>query len=276
MAGSLATKLARFDVWALAATALRLELNLTPKPGLVDMANNGSHNDMDHALFLRSIDAIAPWFRVFEKAGFEHAFKPASEQLRLLRPAGMACEQAMFEATDGVNTHKGGIFSLGLICFAAGRLRGQNRLVCAESVCQQVAEICKGLVARELASRTHAVTAGEKQYQQFGLTGARGEAELGFPTVRQHVLPYWYQESGERRFHHALLHLMAINPDSNLVSRGGIDGLCYVQDYAQTLLKNGWNIARLQEMDKAFISRNLSPGGSADLLAVSYVLATLG
>jgi triphosphoribosyl-dephospho-CoA synthase len=65
MAGSLATKLARFDVWALAATALRLELNLTPKPGLVDMANNGSHNDMDHALFLRSIDAIAPWFRVF-------------------------------------------------------------------------------------------------------------------------------------------------------------------------------------------------------------------
>ena len=276
MAGSLATKLARFDVWALAATALRLEVNLTPKPGLVDMANNGSHSDMDHALFLRSIDAITPWFRVFEKAGFEHALKPASEQLRLLRPAGMACEQAMFEATDGVNTHKGGIFSLGLICFAAGRLRGLNRLVCAQSVCQQVAEICKALVARELASRTHATTAGEKQYQQFGLTGARGEAELGFPTIRQHVLPYWYQEAGERRFHHALLRLMAINPDSNLVSRGGIDGLCYVQDYAQTLLKNGWNIARLQEMDKALISRNLSPGGSADLLAVSYVLATLG
>ena len=174
------------------------------------------------------------------------------------------------------NTHKGGIFSLGLICFAAGRLRGLNRLVCAQSVCQQVAEICKGLVARELASRTHATTAGEKQYQQFGLTGARGEAELGFPTIRQHVLPYWYQEAGERRFHHALLRLMAINPDSNLVSRGGIDGLCYVQEYAQTLLKNGWNIARLQEMDKALISRNLSPGGSADLLAVSYVLATLG
>jgi triphosphoribosyl-dephospho-CoA synthase len=112
----------------------------------------------------------------------------------------MACEQAMFEATDGVNTHKGGIFSLGLICFAAGRLRGLNRLVCAQSVCQQVAEICKGLVARELASRTHAATAGEKQYQQFGLTGARGEAELGFPTVRQHVLPYWYQEAGSGVF----------------------------------------------------------------------------
>ena len=276
MSGSLATKLARFDVAALAAMALRLELNLTPKPGLVDLANNGSHCDMDHAMFLRSIAAIAPWFRVFEKAGFEHALKPASEQLRLLRPAGMACEQAMFEATGGVNTHKGGIFSLGLICFAAGRLRGQNRLVCAESVCQQVSEICKGLVARELASRSHAVTAGEIQYQQYGLTGARGEVEQGFPTVRQHVLPFWFNESGERRYHHALLRLMAANLDSNLVSRGGIDGLYFVQRYATSLLKNGWDIERLHEMDNALMSRNLSPGGSADLLAVSYVLATLG
>lgn len=276
MSGLLAIKLAHFDVAALAEMALHLELNLTPKPGLVDLANNGSHSDMDHALFLRSIAAITPWFRVFEKSGFEHACKPASEQLRLLRPAGMACEQAMFEATDGVNTHKGGIFSLGLICFAAGRLRGQNRLVCAESVCKQIAEICKGLVMRELASRTHAVTAGEIQYQQFGLTGARGEVEQGFPTVRQHVLPFWFKESGERRFHHALLCLMAENLDSNLVSRGGIEGLYYVQRYAKSLLKNGWDMQRIHEMDQALMSRNLSPGGSADLLAVSYVLATLG
>lgn len=275
MAGLLATKLVPFDVCALAVKALRLELNLTPKPGLVDRANRGSHSDMDHRLFLHSINAIAPWFRLFEKNGFEHAFKPASEQLRLLRPAGIACEQTMFEATDGVNTHKGGIFSLGLICCAAGRLRGQNRQICAESLCQQVADMCKGLVARELACHAHATTAGEKQFQQFGLTGARGEAELGFPTVRQHVLPYWYQESGERRFHHALLRLMAVNPDTNLVARGGIEGLNYVQDYAQRLLQKGWSKVCLQEMDKALISRNLSPGGSADLLAVAWVLATL-
>jgi len=126
MSGSLATKLARFDVAGVAAMALRLELNLTPKPGLVDLANNGSHCDMDHAMFLRSIAAIAPWFRVFEKAGFEHALKPASEQLRLLRPAGMACEQAMFEATGGVNTHKAAYFLSGLSVLLRGDCGGKT------------------------------------------------------------------------------------------------------------------------------------------------------
>lgn len=113
MAGLPATESVVISVPELAARALRLELDLTPKPGLVDRANNGSHQDMDHALFLRSIAAITPWFSVFEQAGREHAHKAAGVQLRLLRPAGIACEQAMFAATGGVNTHKGGIFRWG-------------------------------------------------------------------------------------------------------------------------------------------------------------------
>ncbi len=275
MAGLFATKSAVASVPELAARALRLELDLTPKPGLVDRANNGSHQDMDHALFLRSIAAITPWFSVFEQTGREHAHKPANSQLRLLRPAGIACEQAMFAATDGVNTHKGGIFSLGLLCFAAGRLQGQRRPVQAETLCRQVSEICRGLVARELAARPQAITAGEKQFLEYGLTGARGEAEQGFTTVRRMVLPYWHHEQGERRLQHALLRLMAANPDSNLVSRGGIAGLRYVQDYAAILLTNGWDNDALSEMDRALIARRLSPGGSADLLAVACVLAEL-
>lgn len=275
MAGLLATKSAAASVPELAARALRLELDLTPKPGLVDRANNGSHQDMDHALFLNSIAAITPWFTVFEQAGRDHAQQPASDQLRLLRPAGIACEQAMFAATHGVNTHKGGIFSLGLLCFAAGRLQGQRRVVSADTLCQQVSEICRGLVARELAARPRAITAGEQQFREYGLTGARGEAEQGFATVRRAVLPYWHQEQGERRLHHALLRLMAANRDSNLVSRGGIEGLHYVQDYAATLLATHWDHAALCEMDRALMARRLSPGGSADLLAVAYVLAEL-
>lgn len=275
MAGLLATKHGVLDVPTLAVRALRLELDLTPKPGLVDRANNGSHQDMDHALFLASIAAITPWFSVFQQAGNAHACKPASEQLRLLRPMGIACEQAMFAATHGVNTHKGGIFSLGLLCFAAGRLQGQSRLLSADALCQQVSEICRGLVARELAARSHAITAGEKQFREYGLTGARGEAEQGFITVRRAVLPFWHLEQGERRLHHALLRLMAANRDSNLVSRGGIEGLRYVQDYAATLLANEWDIDSLREMDNALMARRLSPGGSADLLAVAYVLAMI-
>ncbi|WP_039055361.1 triphosphoribosyl-dephospho-CoA synthase CitG [Enterobacter sp. Bisph1] len=273
MAGLLATEFTRADVPELAAQALRLELDLTPKPGLVDRNNSGSHQDMDHRLFLNSIAAITPWFAVFAAAGKNHAQRPAREQLRLLRPMGIACEQAMFTATGGVNTHKGGIFSLGLLSFAAGRLQGQGRTVSADALCREVSEMCRGLVARELAARPQAITAGEKQFRQYGLTGARGEAEQGFATVRQAVLPFWYQEQGERRLHNALLRLMAANRDSNLVSRGGIDGLQYVQTYAAKLLAKGWDSEALRQMDKALIARRLSPGGSADLLAVAWVLA---
>ena len=275
MAGLPATKPAVAFVPALAARALRLELDLTPKPGLVDRANSGAHRDMDYALFLASIDAITPWLARFEQAGFVHALKPASAQLRLIRPMGIACEQAMFAATDGVNTHKGGIFSLGMLSFAAGRLRGLGWQLSASALCDEVSAICRGLVARELAGRAQAITAGEKQFRDYGLTGARGEAEQGFITVRRAVLPFWQQEQGERRLQNALLRLMAVNCDSNLVSRGGMAGLRYVQDYAQQLLTTGWERDDLRQMDQALIARHLSPGGSADLLAVAYVLAMI-
>ncbi|WPG20323.1 triphosphoribosyl-dephospho-CoA synthase CitG [Kosakonia cowanii] len=275
MAGLPATKPAVAFVPALAARALRQELDLTPKPGLVDRANSGAHRDMDYALFLASIDAITPWFARFEQAGFDHAHKPAAAQLRLIRPMGIACEQAMFAATDGVNTHKGGIFSLGLLSYAAGRLRGLGWQLSADALCNEVSAICRGLVARELAGRAQAITAGEKQFRDYGLTGARGEAEQGFITVRRAVLPFWQQEQGERRLHNALLRLMAVNRDSNLVSRGGLAGLRYVQDYAQQLLATGWEKDDLRQMDQALIARHLSPGGSADLLAVAYVLAMI-
>lgn len=275
MTGLLATKPHPVRIPVLATLALEEELALTPKPGLVDRANSGAHSDMDHVLFTRSIAAIAPWFRVFEELGEEYANRPASEQLRLLRPAGIACEQAMFTATGGVNTHKGGIFSLGLLCAATGRLQGQGRALSVDSLCEEVGLICHGLVDKELASRCGMATAGERQYHLLGLTGARGEAESGFATIRRHVLPGWYTASGERRLQQALLQLMAVNPDSNLVSRGGMAGLRYVQAYAQNLLDDGWESEDLVEMDKQLISRRLSPGGSADLLAVSWVLGAV-
>ncbi|HHG8774318.1 TPA: triphosphoribosyl-dephospho-CoA synthase CitG [Raoultella planticola] len=267
MTGLLATKFRAVDVPRLAQEALWQELELTPKPGLVDRLNSGSHRDMDHSLFVRSIAAVAPWFSRFAELGLAHAEEPAAGQLRRLRPMGMACEQAMYAATGGVNTHKGGIFALGLLCFAAGRLRN----VSAENLCAEVRLLCRGLVARELAGRRGSATAGERQFQQWGLTGARGEAESGFATVRS-VLPRW----DGRQLHDLLLRLMAVNLDSNLVSRGGMDGLRYVQNYAQTLLANGWDRRQLLAMDRALIARHLSPGGSADLLSVGWVLAKCG
>ncbi|MGC0023673.1 triphosphoribosyl-dephospho-CoA synthase, partial [Enterobacter asburiae] len=113
-------------------------------------------------------------------------------------------------------------------------------------------------------------TAGERQFQQYGLTGARGEAESGFATARK-ALAQWNGQS----LHGLLLRLMAVNQDSNLVSRGGIEGLRYVQGYAQELLASGWDREALLKMDNALIVRNLSPGGSADLLSVGWVLSAI-
>ncbi len=263
------------DVPSLAVAALYAELNLTPKPGLVDCANSGAHEDMDHALFVASIKAIAPWLRVFYAQGAQDAGHPESDMLRRLRPTGLACEQAMFSATGGVNTHKGGIFSLGLLCAAAGRLAAQGEPLTAATLCMTVSVMACGIVARELAHGRRAATAGERLYRQFGLTGARGEAESGFATVRRHVLPFWQHAPGDKVLHQALLRLMAVNPDTNLVSRGGLEGLRYVQEYASGLLACGWDNRALRAMDKALIARRLSPGGSADLLAVSWLLAAL-
>lgn len=257
----------------LAADALRSEVWLTPKPGLVDSINNGSHSDMDLPLFLRSIDAITPWLHQFYALGQQDFLQPRQAMLMRIRPTGIACEQAMFCATQGVNTHKGGIFSLGLLCTAAGRIHARRQPLTRRGMCHEVAAMTQGLIERELQSCRQPVTAGERLFVTYGMTGARGEAQSGFLTLRRHVLPYWYDENNtERRSLNALMRLMAYNPDTNLVSRGGLNGLYFVQNYARRLLKKGWQKEDLQEMDRQLIARHLSPGGSADLLAIATVL----
>jgi triphosphoribosyl-dephospho-CoA synthase len=93
--------------------ALRVELMLTPKPGLVDQRNSGAHHDIDVQTFLTSASAIAPWWRRFVQIGYAWASVTAADFLLIVRPAGVLCEQSMFAATRGINTHKGTIFSLG-------------------------------------------------------------------------------------------------------------------------------------------------------------------
>ena len=273
MAGFALNSPTPLNIAALAADALRNEVWLTPKPGLVDSANNGAHSDMDLALFLRSIDAIEPWLQQFYALGARDVAHPAAAMLRRIRPTGIACEQAMFAATGGVNTHKGGIFSLGLLCTAAGRLTTAGHRLTRSALCAEVSAMTHGLVERELQSCRQPTTAGEKLFHTCGMAGARGEVQSGFLTLRRHVFPHWFQEpAGERRYLNALLRLMAYNPDTNLAARGGLDGVHFVQNYARRLLARGWQTEDLQEMDRALIARHLSPGGSADLLTVAAVL----
>lgn len=102
--------------------AVFYEVTVTPKPGLVDRANCGVHRDMDIFTFLDSGAALLPYWRRFIRAGIGAAKRPPGELLPDLRFLGREAEEAMLRATGGVNTHKGLVFSMGLLCAALGML----------------------------------------------------------------------------------------------------------------------------------------------------------
>jgi len=276
-----ATKAA--EIAEVAKRAVLAELMLTPKPGLVDRRNCGAHRDMDMNTFLASARAIAAWWPRFVEIGFASAEIPAPVSLSSVRPVGVLCEQAMLRATEGVNTHKGAVFSLGLLSFAAGRLLGQGATLTGDRMCSEVAGICAGLVDRELGGENQARTAGERVFRQYGLTGARGEAASGYAIVRSAALPVYDRlrldgVAEELALLQVLLHLLAVNNDTNLASRGGLPALNYVQAYAKQLLREGGalvpdGVMRMAAFDDALIARHLSPGGTADMLGVTWFLA---
>lgn len=223
------TKLATslIDEYALLGwRAMLTEVNLSPKPGLVDRINCGAHKDMALEDFHRSALAIQGWLPRFIEFGACSAEMAPEAVLNGLRPIGMACEGDMFRATAGVNTHKGSIFSLGLLCAAIGRLLQLNQPVTPTTVCSTAASFCRGLTDRELRTNNSRLTAGQRLYQQLGLTGARGEAEAGYPLVINHALPHYLTllDQGldpELALLDTLLLLMATNGDTNVASRGG-------------------------------------------------------
>lgn len=131
----------------LAAAALVEEVYTTPKPGLVDLNNTGAHRDMTVQTFLYSAAALQPYFREMAELG---RTLPQEELLPALRASGIRAEAAMFKATDGVNTHKGALFSLGILCGCAGRFLAMNRRPSAEDLCGLAADLTRGICAREL------------------------------------------------------------------------------------------------------------------------------
>jgi triphosphoribosyl-dephospho-CoA synthase len=266
-----------------ASRALLTELLLTPKPGLVDQRNSGAHRDMNIGTFLRSAKVLSRWFPRFVEIGHARAHIPAHSFLSLFRHSGLQCEAEMFEATRGINTHKGAIFLLGLLCAAAGRLSAKSIALSQDLLCSEVAQICLGLVERELIRAETADTPGERVFRSYRLTGARGEAAGGYKLVRTVALPKYrrlrlHGIAEDTALLQVLLHLLAVNGDTNLVSRGGLTALDYVRGYARKILDEGGvlvpdGVRKMAVFDDALIAHHLSPGGSADLLAVTCVLA---
>ena len=235
----------------MAENALLAEVHFTPKPGLVDEANNGAHRDMDVPLFERSAHALRPCFEEFVRLGIQGASPAALQQ------AGVRAEQAMFAATGGVNTHKGAIYSGALLLHAAGRLlSGEEEGDLYELAAQTAAAI-------PAPTGTH----GAAVRAQCG--GIRTEAVSGYPTA-QAVLRQ-LRQSGPLD---ALLLSMSRLDDSTLWHRGGSEGAQLVRSRAADILAApaSEREARTRRLDAELIERNLSPGGSADLLAMAFFL----
>ena len=254
----------------LAADCLVMELETWPKPGLVSHVDNGSHDDMDAGTFRRSAAAIKPYLQSLADAGARGC---GMGQLRII---GLEAERAMFEATAGVNTHRGAIFGLGLLCAAAGAKAG-GLVDPASPLGDGVARLWgAGIIDGPLLLHSH----GNAARRRFRAGGARFEAANGFPCVYRIGLPALRRamsaapEDREAARVEACFALIASVEDTNLLHRGGLDGLRFAHRAARQFIDAGgvraagWR-AHARSIHDSFIARRLSPGGSADLLAMS-------
>lgn len=267
--------------------SLLYEVAVTPKPGLVDRRNAGAHKDMDCFTFLASASALAPYFTQFAQAGAEYSMQKPKVLFRAIRPIGISAEKCMFEATAGVNTHKGAIFSLGLACSAAGVLSANDMELTPENVAGYVSQMTEGICAEEYQGieTKKNLTKGEQIYLSYGLTGVRGEAEQGFKSVLRYSYPVLEGcllrgITVNESMLQAYLHLVGNVDDTNVLGRHDMEVSAYVKAKTKKLLEAGGalkseNMALLEAMDDDFIAKNISPGGCADLLALTMFLFLL-
>jgi len=258
-----------------AVRALYAEIALEPKPGLVSFRDCGSHHDMDGSTFLRSLFALRCYFPRIAQAGAQ------SCSFTVLQSLGKDAETRMLAATGGINTHRGAVFCLGLLCASAGQLHAQGLSLSPLHLRAVLMSTWgEALSARAKSSRLALpVSNGQRVAQQFGMRSAGDEAAQAFPTLFDTTLPALQAalEGGvtDRAARvQALFATMAVLDDTNLVHRGGLEGLRFVQSQANRFIERGgvmqadWLVqARVLHAD--FVQRRLSPGGSADVLAAA-------
>lgn len=278
------------EAWQIGEAFLQgilLEVSSYPKPGLVSPISMGSHKDMNILTFMVSSAVISSGFTLCAQAGRNHTGE-ISELLPTLRKIGIVSEKKLLAATKGVNTQRGILFANGILCGAAGFLSKKQKCIDLKKLFNLTSIITKGIVERELvglsASKT-ILTAGEQLFFKYRATGIRGEVERGFPSVQNYGLPAFKEalERGASLNHclvHTLISLMTIVEDTTILWRKDMETLNDVQKLANKLLNRGSvftkeGLSEIENLNKEFIKRNISPGGSADLVAVtvgSYLL----
>lgn len=246
----------------LAERALRLELDTTPKPGLVDRRDNGAHKDMDYALMSKSISALRPYLT---RLAVESAkdIDPAK-----IKEIGIEAEKAMLKATGGVNTHKGALFCIGLSVAAASNLASATGSVEAYSFKELVSRAASEIPS---ARGTH----GAEAKRSFKVGGALENARAAYPELFTDWLPYYRSLEGDPfRCHKTLLHIMTTLDDTNILHRRGAEGLAHAEAEAARLLED-FSESGLSSLNKDFIRENISPGGSADMLSLTIFIESI-
>jgi holo-ACP synthase / triphosphoribosyl-dephospho-CoA synthase len=264
----------RRNLSSIALQSVLYEISLTPKPGLVDKFSNGVHSDMNYSTFINSTSAISGYFNDLARAGFDFAENDMTNALPVIRKIGLRMEKAMFGTTNNVNTQKGIIFLMGLSLFSAGHLFAHQDEFSIEIFRTLVKNICKNITDRELQKPQRSPeTHGEHIYHKLKIAGARGEAEKGFPTVFESGLPELvkYPDLNEKVMLRAFLSISAKNNDTNILYRSSMDVLDQFRKLSQTALET----ENLDPLVNYCLKQGISPGGSADILAVSIFLYLL-
>lgn len=263
--------------------AILLEVSTHPKPGLVTRLSNGAHKDMSIFTFMMSSAVLSKAFNDLQDIGQAHRGTLA-ELFCKLRSYGVGAEAELLRVTKGVNTQRGILFAGGIVSAVSGY--AMNMGLSRDALLPMIKEMAAGLVARELKNLDHAaMTAGEKLYYKYGITGIRGEVENGFPSVVNYGLPA-LEDAFDKgatindALVHALISLMTVVEDSNVIWRTDYDTLLEVQRIAKNILSLGSVFTEkgrmaIAETERYFLQRRISPGGSADLLSVTITLYLL-
>ncbi|MDM0019283.1 triphosphoribosyl-dephospho-CoA synthase MdcB [Variovorax saccharolyticus] len=269
--GPLAPAAAAHEIGRAAVLALHDELALSPKPGLVSFLDNGSHEDMDAHTFMRSLFALRHYFpAIFELGRGGVAFAR-------LEACGLAAEQRMLAATGGINTHRGAVFSLGLLCAAAGAVVAEGGRLHPAALRDALRRHWGAALADR--ARRVSVLPGGVAARRYGLRSASQEAALGFPVIFETAAPALARASAcgltpQQARIDTLFAVMAVLDDSNLAHRGGLEGLRFAQDAARRFLERGGiaapdGLQHARAVHRDFVARRLSPGGAADALAAA-------
>lgn len=267
----------------LATQALQAELDTTPKPGLVDKDNNGAHRDMDYALMQRSIDTLHPYFVKLALLGCADALPTHTS----IRDIGIEAEKAMLSATNGVNTHKGALFSMGLAVVAAAH---EERKIAAneeqilkernggEDILVSLQTTIKALAASfPDTNGTHGSKAKLLSKGATAIKGALDNAREGYEMLFAEWLPFYIERRKERdahTLHKTLLRIMCDLDDTNVIYRTDLATAEEVKQEARALLDN-FSEAALKDMDRHYTTRNISPGGAADILSLTIFIGSI-